>query len=89
MQAQGATNAQITDLRKTLTEAQFRMSMGEEKIHAILKCHKLNTSKIVTESMDKSWKTWSVQAAELQLLRADMNNHAWHSGGSLLMTPNG
>ena len=57
MQAEGAINEQITNLRKTLAEAQFRMSMGEEKIRAILKRHKLNTLKMVTESMNKGWKT--------------------------------
>ena len=65
MQAEGATKAQITDLWQALAKAQFRMTMGEEKIRAILKHHKLNTLKMVTESMDKGWKTWSAQAVEL------------------------
>ena len=74
MQAEGATKAQITDLRQALAEAQFRMTMGEDKIRAILRRHKLNTLKMVSESMEKGWKTWSAQAAELQLLRADREN---------------
>ena len=57
MQAEGATNGQITDLWKELAATQFQMSMGEEKIRAILKRHKLNTLKLVDESMDKDWKT--------------------------------
>ena len=31
MQAEGATKAQITDLRQALAEAQVRMTMGEDK----------------------------------------------------------
>ena len=50
------------------------MTMGEDKIRAILRRHKLNTLKIVSEFMEKGWKTWSAQAAELQLLRADRDN---------------
>ena len=47
MQAEGATKVQITDLRQAVAEVQFRMTMGEEKIRAILRCRKLNTLKIV------------------------------------------
>ena len=57
MQAEGATKAQITDLRQALAEAQFRMTMGEDKIRAILRRHKLNTLKMVSEFMEKGWKT--------------------------------
>ena len=53
MQAEGATKAQIIDLRQTLAESQFRMTMGEDKIRAILRRHKLNTLKMVSESMEK------------------------------------
>ena len=53
MQAEGETKAQITDLRQALAEAQFRMTMGEDKIRAILRRHKLNTLKMVSDSMDK------------------------------------
>ena len=53
MQAEGETNGTITDLRKTLAETRFRMSMGEERIRAILKRHKVNTLKMFTEFMDK------------------------------------
>ena len=65
MQAEGATKTQVTDLRQALADAQFRMTMGEDKMRAILRCHKINMLKMVTESVDKGWKTWSAQAAEL------------------------
>ena len=68
MQAEGETKAQITDLRQALADAQFRMTMGEDKIRAILRRHKINTFKMVTKSMEKGWKTLSAQAEELQLL---------------------
>ena len=86
MQAEGATKAQITDLRQALAEAQFRMTMGEDKIRAILRRHKLNTLKMVSESMEKGWKTWSAQAAELQLLRADKENWKAQGQGFFKMT---
>ena len=62
MQVEEETNGQITNLRKALAEAQFQVSMGKEKRRAILKCHKLNTLKMVTESIDKGWENWLVQA---------------------------
>ena len=71
---EGETNGQINDLRKTLAKAQFRATMGEEKIRAILKRHKLNTLKMVNKSINKGWQNWSAQAAELQLLQADRDN---------------
>ena len=53
MQVERATKAHITDLRPALADAQFRMIMGEDKIRAILRRHKLNTLKMVSDSMDK------------------------------------
>ena len=58
LQAEGSTNAYIEDLCKQLAEAQYRASMGEEKINAILKRHRINTLKLVPDSLDKGWKTW-------------------------------
>ena len=86
MQAEGATKDQVTDLRKALADAQFRMTMGEDKIRAILRCHKINTLKMVTESMEKGWKTWSAQAAELQLVRAYRENRKAQGHGFFKMT---
>ena len=57
MQAEGATKAQIIDLRHALADAQFLMTMGEDKIRAILRRRKLNTLKMVSESMEKGWKS--------------------------------
>ena len=74
MQAEGVTNAQITDLWKQLAAAQYNASMGEEKIKAILNRHKLNILKLVSDSLDRGWKTWLAQATELQILRADKDN---------------
>ena len=65
MQAEGATKAQVTDLMQALVDAQFKMTMGEDKIRAILRHQKINTLKMVTKSMEKGWKTWSAQAAKL------------------------
>ena len=36
--------------------------------------HKEQTPLMVSESLDKGWKTWSTQATELQLLQADHEN---------------
>ena len=69
-----STKAQLTDLPKQPAEAQYNVSMGEEKINAILKRHRINTLKQVSNSLDKGWKTWSAHAAELQLLSADRDN---------------
>ena len=86
MQAEGAIKAQITDLRQTLADAQFRITIGEDQIRAILRRQKINTLKMVTESMEKGWKTWSAQAAELQLLRADRENRKAQGQGFFKMT---
>ena len=48
--------------------------MNEDKVLPVLKTHKLKTLKLVVNTLDKGWKTWSVQATELQLLRADRDN---------------
>ena len=62
------------------------MTVGEDKIRANLRRHKLNTLKMVSESMEKGWKTWSAQAAELQLLRADKENRKAQGQGFFKMT---
>ena len=41
---------------------------------------------MVSESMEKGWKTWSAQAAELQLLRADRENRKAQGQGFFKMT---
>ena len=74
IQAEGGSQAIISDLRKQLGTAQFDASMTKEKVHAIVRRHRSNTIKMIEESLDKGWKLWSAQAAELQLLRADRDN---------------
>ena len=59
MQAEGSVTTQVTDLRKQLAEAQYKASMGEEKIKAIPKHHRINTEKFVSDCLDKGWQTWS------------------------------
>ena len=59
LQAEGSTNAYIEDLCKQLAEAQYKASMGEEKIKAIPKHHRINTEKFVSDCLDKGWQTWS------------------------------
>ena len=56
MQAEGATNAAITDLRKRLATTQFDVSMTQDKVHAIIRRHRLNTLKLVDESLEKGGK---------------------------------
>ena len=86
MQAEGDTNATITDLRRPLAETQFEASMTKEKVQAIIRRHRLNTLKMVNESLEKGWKTWSAQVAELQLLRADRENRKLQGKGFLKMS---
>ena len=40
LEAEGSANVQLTDLCKQLAKAQYRVSLGEEKINAILKRHR-------------------------------------------------
>ena len=46
--------------------------MEEDKVRAILTGHREQMHQMVFESLGKGWKTWSTQAAELQL--ADHEN---------------
>ena len=41
---------------------------------------------MVNESIDKGWKTWSAQASELQLLRADRDNRKAQGQGFFKMS---
>ena len=59
MQEEGLANARITELRKELVVAQYQVSMGEEKVHPILKAQKVKTLQLVANAIDKAWKTWS------------------------------
>ena len=48
--------------------------------------HRLNTLKLVNESLDKRWQTWSTQAAKLQLLLVDKENRKVQGKGFLKMS---
>ena len=84
MQAEGANNAVITDLQKRLATAQFDVSMTQEKVQVIIRRHRLNTLKLVYESLEKGWKTWS--AAELWLLRTERENQKAQGSGFFQMS---
>ena len=86
MQAEGHTNAVIIDLRKTLATTQFEARMTQDRVQAIIRRHRINTLKLVNESLEKGWQTWSAQAAELQLLRADRENRKVQGKGFLKMS---
>ena len=70
----GSAELQIAEMRKELATMQYRLNMGEEKVHLILSRHKDKMRKMVAETLDNGWRTWSAQAAKLQLLRADPGN---------------
>ena len=52
--------------------------MGEDKVWAIMR-HKEQMHQMLLESLEKGWKTWSTQEAEVQLLRTDHEN--WKNQG--------
>ena len=49
LQREATSNAQISDLRKALAVEQFRASITQEKVRAILKRHKINTLNMVKD----------------------------------------
>ena len=67
MSEKGSTEARISERHRELTVAQYRATLGKEKVCDILKAHKLKSQQLVTDTLDKGWKAWSAQAAELQL----------------------
>ena len=85
MQAEGENRAIVSDLRKQLETAQFDASITKEKVQAIVGRHRSQTKKMIEESLDKGWKIWSAQAAELQLLRADRDNRRVQGPGFFKM----
>ena len=60
--------------------------MTQEKVQAIMRRHRLNTLKLVNESLEKGWQMWSAQATKLQLLRADRENRKVQGKGFLKMS---
>ena len=85
MQAEGEHRATVSDLRKELQAAQFDASITKDKVQAIVGRHRSQTKKMIDESLEKGWKLWSAQAAELQLLRADRNNRQVQGPGFFKM----
>ena len=55
--------------------------MTKDRVQAIIRRHRLNTLKLVDESLEKGRKIWSAQAAALQVLRADRDNQKAHGSG--------
>ena len=58
----------------------------QDRVQAIMRSYRLNTLKLVNESLEKGWQTWSAQVAELQLLRADRENRKVQGKGFLKMS---
>ena len=86
MQEQGSTDAQLAEIHKELVAMQSQVSLDKDKVRQILKAHKLKTLKLVTNTLDNGWKTWSTQAAELQLLHADRDNRNKYGQGFFKMS---
>ena len=60
--------------------------LHEEKVKPIIEADKLKTLSLVPESLNKGWKTWSTEAAESQLLRADKENRKAQGQGFFKIT---
>ena len=72
-QAQAAT-ANIIRLRKEKEEANARAQVGVYRIRFIMSAWRDRAQTSINESVEKVWKEWAQQAAELQTLRADAEN---------------
>ena len=72
-QAQAAA-AIITRLRKEMQEANARAQAGADRIRLIKLAWSDRAQACINESTEKVWKEWSQHAAELQRLRADVEN---------------
>ena len=62
------------ELKNEVSALKYRLNIGEEKVKAILNRHKQKMHQAITKTLDEGWKQWSVQAVELQLLRANHEN---------------
>ena len=60
---QWSTEARLAEMRRELATMQYKVSMGEEKVRLISLEHEAKTQRMVLESLDKGWKTWSAQVA--------------------------
>ena len=63
--------ARQDELKDEISTMQYWLNMGEQKIQGILGKNNSKMHQKIIESLKHDWKTWSTQATELQLLRAD------------------
>ena len=63
-------------LRDEINVVRYWLSMGVEKIWAILGQHKKNMHQKIIESLEQGWRTWSThwQVEALKSFRADQEN---------------
>ena len=73
------------ELEREILILKYKHTMGEEKVCLILTQHKQQMHQMVIDSLDKGWKTWLTQAAELQPLQADHENWKKHGQGFFKM----
>ena len=56
-------------------ELQALHTKWEDQINTLVMKQRRILHRKIDETLDAGWKQWSAQAAELQLLRADAENH--------------
>ena len=61
-------------MRQEKQEANARAQVGVDRIRLIMLAWRDRAQKSINESSEKVWKEWAQQAAELQTLRADVEN---------------
>ena len=71
----------LHQLKKECFALKYQHTMGDHKIRHILTRHMQRMRQMITDLLDNGWKTWSNQAAELQLLRADHENRKTQGQG--------
>ena len=59
---QDSAVARQGELKNEIRALEYRLSMGEQKVRAILGRHKTKMHQKITESLKNGWKTWSTQA---------------------------
>ena len=69
-----SVEAREDKMHDDISALQYRVSMGEEKIQAILDRHKKKMHQKIIKSLEEGWRTWPTQAAELQMFRVDQEN---------------
>ena len=69
-----AVAAIIGWLRQEKQEANARAQLGVDRIRLIMSAWRGRAQTSINECAEKVWKEWSQQAAELQTLRADVEN---------------